>query len=142
MKWETKHTLNCVISYFLLTFTTYAWVQRLMRWKESEKILTFEMHLNKAEVSSFRRSRGSVSTAGRIRAESATTSTGSFMVTVTARFGLRAPGICPNQTHGSALWALFRFQNSLSNFSIQKKFSITSKYRHIYGVLNIDEIKN
>jgi hypothetical protein len=24
----------------------------------------------------------------------------------------------------------------------KRRFSITSKYRHIYGVLNIDEIKN
>jgi hypothetical protein len=27
-------------------------------------------------------------------------------------------------------------------YYIKRRFSITSKYRHIYGVLNIDEIKN
>jgi hypothetical protein len=44
--------LNCVISYyFYLHLLLHAWIQRLMWWREREKILTFHVHLNKASVS-------------------------------------------------------------------------------------------
>jgi hypothetical protein len=37
------------------------------------------------------------------------------------------------------LWFSSRFS---LNFTIKKRFPVTSKYRQIYGVLNVDEIKN
>jgi hypothetical protein len=40
-------------------------------------------------------------------------------------------------------WAWFRYINSPPKFHyVKRRFSITSKYRHVYGVLNVDEIKN
>jgi hypothetical protein len=42
--------LNGVISFFYLHLLLHVWVQRLMWWRESEKISTFGVHLNKAQA--------------------------------------------------------------------------------------------
>jgi hypothetical protein len=40
-------------------------------------------------------------------------------------------------------WALFSFPTLGLNFTMQKKIPVTLKYRHMHGVLNVDdEIKN
>jgi hypothetical protein len=43
---------------------------------------------------------------------------------------------------GNQQWPCLDSQIHSKFYYVKRRFSVTSKYRHIYGVLNIDKIKN
>jgi hypothetical protein len=47
-----------------------------------------------------------------------------------------------DETCTTVSWALLDAKFSPKFHYAKRRFSITSKYRHMYGVLNVDKIKN